>query len=135
MQTAQALSIQEFVKSLSTSGSRREGDLERRLEPRYAVALVVDVLPLNVRGIPCGSRRKAVTRDLSAHGIGLFADIPFETKYLRLWLPIGPEGQVEVLAEVLRCEPFAFMFNIGGRFVADTQPEFRPLPVSSADDE
>jgi hypothetical protein len=109
--------VLRFVRDIGSAGHYRKERDERRRENRYALAMVVDLVPLDAGMTPCGPPQRGVTRDLSPSGIGLFAEIPLQAKFLRVLLPIHPIERVEVLVEILRCEPFGFLYNIGGRFV------------------
>lgn len=112
--------VHHYVDTLRASRRYRVFYTERRSAPRIAIAMVVELIPLDRTLRPCGSPQQGVTRDISKHGIGLFAAVPVETRYLRVYLPIQPEGiPSEVLVEVLRCEPFGAVFDIGGRFVGE----------------
>lgn len=115
-------SVGEYVDRLRATRRYRVLYNERRCEPRIAIALVVDLIPLDEVLRPCGEPQQGVTRDISKHGIGIFAAIPIETRYLRVYLTLQPDGiPSEVLVEVLRCEPFGVVFDIGGRFVAEDE--------------
>lgn len=111
--------VLRFLRNIRSTGHYRKERDERRAESRYALALVVDLIPLDADLVPCGPSQRGVTRDLSRTGIGLFAEVPLETRFLRVQLPIHPIERVEVLVEVLRCQPFGFLYNIGGRFVRE----------------
>lgn len=110
-----------FLRNIRSSGHYRKERDDRRAESRYALAMVVDLVPLDANMVPCGPSQRGVTRDLSRSGIGLFAELPLDTRFLRVQLPVHPVERVEVLVEVLRCEPFGFLYNIGGRFVDESR--------------
>ena len=115
-------SVAEYVDRLRSTRRYRVLYNERRCEPRIAIALVVDLIPLDEVLRACGGPQQGVTRDISKHGVGLFAAIPIETRFLRLYLPLDSDGpSSELLVEVLRCEPFGVVFDIGGRFVAQDE--------------
>ena len=115
-------SVAEYVDRLRATRRYRVLYNERRCEPRIAIALVVDLIPLDEVLRPCGAPQQGVTRDISKHGVGLFAAIPLETRYLRIYLPIDSDTPpTELLVEVLRAEPFGVVFDIGGRFVGEDQ--------------
>lgn len=115
-------SVGEYVDRLRATRRYRVLYNERRCEPRIAIALVVDLIPLDEALRPCGGPQQGVTRDVSKRGVGLFAAIPIETRYLRLYLPLEADAAPsELLVEVLRSEPFGVVFDIGGRFVAEDE--------------
>jgi hypothetical protein len=115
-------SVAEYVDRLRATRRYRVLYNERRCEPRIAIALVIDLIPLDEVLRPCGGPQQGVTRDISKHGVGLFAAIPIETRFLRLYLPLESGGSPsELLVEVLRSEPFGVVFDIGGRFVAEDE--------------
>lgn len=114
--------VAKYVDDLRSTRRYRVFFSDRRSEPRIAVAMVVDLIPLDGTMRPCGPPQQGVTRDISKQGVGLFASIPTEARYLMVYLPIQPEGTVsDVLVEVLRCEPFGVVFDIAGRFVGEDE--------------
>lgn len=117
---ANATTVHDLVRTLRTIGYRPSDGPERRAQPRYAISLPVDVQPLNADHHPCGPARRVVTRDISEQGIGLLSDRPIETQYLRIEIPTPSGEPVEALVEVLRCRRHAFLYDIGGRFVTDS---------------
>ena len=115
-------SVGHYVDGLRATRRYRVLYNERRCEPRIAIALVVDLIPLDQVLRPCGDPQQGVTRDISKHGVGLFASVPVQTRFLRVYLPLAPGGNVsELLVEVLRCEQFGEVFDIGGRFVGEDE--------------
>jgi len=58
----------------------------------------------------------AVTRDLSATGLGLLHTKPVKAKYLRVTIPMADKDK-QLTIGVLRCEPIGRFWDVGGRFV------------------
>jgi hypothetical protein len=107
--------IAAFIGQL-TSGVFIPGK-ERRKEPRYAVAIIVEVQPLDKDFQPAGDVFRVVTRDISASGIGILDSRPVDCKYLAVQLT-NPEGeQMQMVMEVLRCQRLGNIYDIGGRFI------------------
>ena len=110
-----------FVERL-TSGVFTPGK-ERRKEPRYSVATIVEVQPLDEAFQPEGDAFRVVTRDISASGIGILDSRPVHSKYLAVQLT-SPEGeQMQTVMEVLRCQPLGNIYDIGGQFVTGQDTE------------
>ncbi len=92
---------------------------ERRKEPRYSVATIVEVQPLDEEFQSQGDVFQVVTRDISASGIGILDSRPVNCKYLAVQLT-SPEGrQMQMVMEVLRCQPMGNIYDIGGKFVTE----------------
>jgi hypothetical protein len=105
----------DFVHELRAA--RGVAGIDRRGEPRYPLAVVVEFIPLDDFYRDCGPARKAVTRDLSEAGIGFFCESPIDAAFLRVKLPSQGERHAELIVKVLRCERRDFLFDIGGRIV------------------
>ena len=91
--------------------------VERRAEERYPLAVLVDFIPLDRCQRPCGPAERAVTRDLSRSGIGLFAEREVAAEFLRVRITAWAGRRAELLVQVLRCEPRDFMYDVGGRIL------------------
>ena len=108
--------IGEFVTQLAREYFMDGPD--RRSEPRYRITLPVIVEPLNEELKPTGLRFRAVTRDISEGGIGLICQDPVSgTLKLEISSPSGIE--LNVIAEVNRCESVGYYFNVGCEVVTD----------------
>lgn len=95
---------------------------DRRAEPRLRVTMPVSVAPLTEEMIPLGYRVRGVTRDISEHGIGLVCQDPVAAKYIMLKLASPQVAEIEVIAEVLRCRPVGYYFDVGcGFYYPDQQ--------------
>lgn len=90
---------------------------ERRSDERHPLTVVVDFVPLDSRQQPCGKPAKAITRDLSCDGLGLFTEARVDAPFLRVKLPACDHRRLELLVEVVRCERMDFMFDLGARIV------------------
>ena len=110
---------------------------ERRAQPRHPARACVEVLPLDRRRNPCGDYRFAVVQNVSERGIALLADVPAQTEFLRVWLPVGLADSSEVLAEVAWRSPARGPGLIGGRLVSaesdgpSADAELSPVPLGS----
>ena len=92
---------------------------DRRAEPRLRVTLPVNIQPLDDSLQPLGYRARAVTRDISESGIGLVCQDPVSASYLALELPTPGGDCFEVAAQVLRCRPVGYYFDVGCQFVVE----------------
>jgi hypothetical protein len=114
-QPTQAIDV--FIGRL-TSGvyaSRKE----RRKEPRFSLAAVIDVQPLDAEFRPVGGFYQVVTRDISRSGIGILDTRPVKSTYLALHIVNFQGEKLDVVAQVLRCQQLgaAGVYDIGCRFV------------------
>jgi len=89
---------------------------DRRGHPRYHFTVAVDVQPLDEEYNPSGERFVAVTRDLSAVGLGLLHTKAVKAKFLRVTIQLADEDK-QLTIEVLRSEPIGRFWDVGGRFV------------------
>ena len=106
-----ALFVEDLAREYFADGP------DRRSEPRYRMTLPVQVQPLDDQMQPVGDVFRAVTRDISAHGIGLVCQDPTAARHLMLQLQTPMHDHITVAIEVLRCQPVGFYYDIGGRFV------------------
>ena len=109
--------IESFVSRLAREYFMDGPD--RRVEPRLRVTLPVNLQPLDDDLNPLGYRSRAVTRDISASGIGLVCQDPVNASYLMLSLPTPAGESLEVVAKVLRCRPVGYYFDVGCQFAVD----------------
>ena len=105
----------DFVHELRAA--RGVAGIDRRGEPRYSLAVIVEFVPLDDFYRECGPARKAVTRDISEAGIGFFCEAPIDAQFLRVKLPRNGDRSVELIVRILRCERRDFLFDVGGRIV------------------
>ena len=112
---AGAVEVKAFVEQLA-----REYFLDgpdRRSEPRLRVTLPVSIGPLTEEMTLVGYRVRGVTRDISEHGIGLVCQDPLAAKFITLQLSSPRVTEIDLIAEVLRCRPVGYYFDVGCRFV------------------
>lgn len=96
--------------------------IDRRSEPRYRLTIQVRVQPVDEYENVIGAAVRAVTRDLSVGGIGLNCQDPLNGKLIvQLESPSGTK--LRTLAEVLRCEPIGYYFDVGCRFLCEAQTD------------
>jgi len=104
----------EFVKQLPPVAPEVA---DRRNRPRRLVATTCVVTPLDAHGEPSGAAFRAVTRDVSTTGIAMLFTRPVEAPKLKIQLPRFGGTTVEVLANVIRCEPLGPYYDVAGEFV------------------
>lgn len=103
----------DFVKRVA---SELGPSHDRREHPRHHFTVAVEVQPLDDELNPSGEPFAAVTRDLSAVGIGLLHTRAVLVKFLQVTI-LAPGGLKRLTVEVLRCESIGRFYDIGGKFV------------------
>ncbi len=91
--------------------------VERRSDRRYLMAVPVLAQPVDAEHNPIGGAFAVVTRDISPKSIGLVHTDKVDHQWLALQMRLAGE-LVNVLVEVLWCEPLGPFEYVGGRFVA-----------------
>jgi hypothetical protein len=76
-------SIHDFQMLLEEIAQRSSDD-DRRQDNRVATSLLIFVQPLDNQFRPQGQPFKAITRDLSANGLGFFHEFPFPTNFAQI---------------------------------------------------
>ena len=97
---------------------------DRRTEPRMRITLPVVIERLDENGERLEYPIRGVTRDLSHSGIGFVCQDPVGTKHVAFQLSSPCGVSIEVIAEVLRCEPIGYYYNVGCKFVSAQQVGF-----------
>jgi hypothetical protein len=92
---------------------------ERRAETRLRITLPVVCTPLDEHFASLGYSVRAVTRDISPSGVGLMCPDPIATQYVAIRLESLQGEQLDAVAEVLRCQPLGFYYDVGGKFVTE----------------
>ncbi|MBC8355482.1 MAG: PilZ domain-containing protein [Planctomycetes bacterium] len=92
--------------------------LEERRFPRYKLTVEVWVQPVNDDFEPLGEPFTAISRDISAGGIGIMHTRAVRDKHLWLRLVTLGGGTMNVVVEVLRCRSVGMFYDIGAKFVA-----------------
>lgn len=90
---------------------------DRREEPRLRITMPLILKPLDDRMRPLNYQVRAVTRDLSPNGIGLICQDPVNGKFLSFNLVSPCGAELNVIAEVLRCEAYGYYYDVGCTFV------------------
>ena len=90
---------------------------DRRAEARFRVTLPVSLRLLDEDFVPLRYNVRAVTRDISESGLGLVCQDPVNAKHLSLQLSSPGGEQFTVFAEVLRCRPVGYYFDVGCKFI------------------
>lgn len=107
--------IARFVAKVA--GQYRRPANERRAEPRYRMITPAVVQPMDDNFQLQGEAHGAITRDLSAHGVGILDVQPVRTPFVALELT-APDGErLQTIVEVLRCRRIGGFYDIGGRFM------------------
>ena len=125
----QPRSLSEVLQLVGTerpTPDPRHAGRERRAAQRFLWYEPIDVQPLTEALAPCGERRRAITRDISARGLGLYAYLPPEAKFLRAWLAVGGHAPAEVLLQIVHRSPFLDAYNIWTR-LCEKDPA-QPVP-------
>jgi hypothetical protein len=91
--------------------------VDRRIEPRLRVTLPVRIVPVSEDRTPQSYCLRGVTRDISESGIGLVCQDPITEPLISIQLSTPRSQEIEVFAEVIRCRPVGYYFDIGGLFV------------------
>ncbi len=96
---------------------------DRRAEPRIRITLPVYIHRLDEHFHRLEPSVRGVTRDLSRRGAGFVCQDPIGTKFVEFEL-LSPCGtSLNVTAEVLRCEPLGYYYDVGCKFVVSRANE------------
>ncbi len=111
--------IAEFIDDLTTGMPTVGGiEIERRLSPRFALSIPVEVQPLDNDFKPQGESFQVVTRDISATGVR-FGDVrKSETKFFAMHLTSPAGVQMRTIVEIV------FRIQRGPRNVDDIGGKF-----------
>lgn len=95
---------------------------DRRAEPRIRITLPVVIYRLDGKFRRLEYPVRAVTRDISSRGVGLVCEDPVGTQFVTFKLESPCAFNLEVVAEVLRCDPVGYYFDVGCRFLIQQEP-------------
>jgi len=104
--------------------------VEERREPRHKIAIEVLAQPLDPDFQPTSEPFKAMSRDISAGGLGLVHTRSISDKHLLVKLEVPSGSRMTLVMEVLRCRPMGLFYDIGGRFVARLNSEEQTARVT-----
>jgi hypothetical protein len=124
--------LREFVERLAAEVTREQIEERRHpRHPRHRLMTEVWVQPVDKNFDPTAAAFMAMTRDISADGIGIVHNRAIRDRYLWLRLKTPSNQRMNVVVEVVRCRPVGNFYDIGGRFVAklDEAPGFE-MPES-----
>lgn len=107
---------EDLVDFVARVGGQLAPSHDRREYTRFYFAVPIRVQPLDDFFRPTGVSFAAVTRDLSAAGIGVLYTKPVKSKYIEITVDFPPDHKI-LTVEVLRCKPIGSFYDIGGRFV------------------
>lgn len=108
--TENGAEIRSFVTELAREYLLDAPD--RRAEPRYQLTLPVILRPADSEFQPIGAIIRAVTRDLSAGGIGLMCQDPLSCNVIVDFTSMAGRRLV-AKAQVLRCDARGVLFRGG----------------------
>ena len=108
--------VDDLIKRLTDEGLYYQGP-DRRREPRHAIAIEVNVIPLDAELQAAGCDFVATTRDISSGGISLIHTESTDCPFLAVEIAIPGERPFQAAVEVLRCSPVGPYFEIAGKFV------------------
>jgi hypothetical protein len=91
--------------------------LDRRAFQRTAVAVEVRLQPMDSSFAPAGEVFTAITRDISASGVGLVSTRPVKAAFLSLQLPATQNQPPQWVVRVSRCQPMGGFYDVGTSFV------------------
>ena len=114
--------IADFIQKLTKGMQPQRGvHQERRQTPRYRVSTIVRLQPVDEGFQPDGEAFRAVTRDISAGGLGFADTRPIGTKFVGVRMT-APDGDgMMLMMEVVRCQQRRHAYDIGGRFVTQAE--------------
>ena len=108
--------IQQFIDELTTAIDKWQG-LERRAEPRHAIALPVKVTPFDGATRQFGETFQAVTRDVSTRELSILCPHQFAADLILLEFLQPERCRVQVGLKVRRCRPLGPFWDVAGRFI------------------
>lgn len=107
--------VDSFLKQLALDFLLDGND--RRVEPRHTITVECTLTPVDRSGqVISDAPATAITRDISTGGIGLTSRDPLHG-LMRIELTSLSGTELCACAEVIRCEPSGYYFNVGCRFV------------------
>jgi hypothetical protein len=109
------LQFDEFLNDISAAESPSH---ERRAEKRYDYFTMVMVTPLDNDLQPSGGPFPALTRNISASGIGLVHSRPIHGPFVKFDLP-HRDTTLRVIVKILRCNQLLCGDNRLGDFAVD----------------
>ena len=96
---------------------------ERRAAPRHRVIIPVSVIPATADGEPTAAGFRALTRDISTHGVCLLSVRPVESSHMVVQFVTESTGTFTVLVEIVRQNPLGPLFETAGRFLVPIAEE------------
>ena len=95
---------------------------ERRSEDRQRLVIPVMVTPFDSEWRPAGDMFHAVTRDMSASGIGLIATRSVHSPFFGLLTrSLTSCEDMLVIVQPTRCRHVGFYYDIGGKIIEATR--------------
>ena len=91
--------------------------VERRTVERTSVTLPVGITLLDENHQPQHYCYEAISRDISAKGIGLVTTSPISNRFVQLKIEPCRHEPFEVIAKVVYCNDLGYYFQIGCEFV------------------
>lgn len=113
--------VRAFIKDVEKAyllESSRVNGTERRSVERMNVTMPVRVTTLNDQLKPLDYHYHAVTRNISANGVGLVTTNPIGRSYVQLTFEPYHGELFTIVAKVVHCGDVGYYFQIGCEFVA-----------------
>jgi hypothetical protein len=98
-------------------------DVERRADPRRAIAAPVATIPLDPFFLPAGEPFTGMAHNISAGGIALIHTRSVATPYLALELTLDSATEMRVVIQVVRCQTVGLFYEIAGPFLVRIAPQ------------
>ena len=108
--------LSELVQRLTEEFHDFESIRDRRSGTRLRRAIPVLVQPISKNFRPLASCFQALTRDISTRGIGLISIKSIQYQFVAIRLTMNGK-QIDVAAEVLRCEQLGIYYVVGCQFI------------------
>lgn len=112
--------IRKFVAEIESyymlERSRPQG-IERREVERINVTMPVQITRLDEQFVPLSYQYHAITRDVSAKGVGMVSSNPIGLNFILMTFQPYYGEAYNAIAKVNRCEEIGYYFSIGCEFL------------------
>jgi c-di-GMP-binding flagellar brake protein YcgR len=114
---ALGLPVKAVADFLTKLDDASDFEIERRASPRQAVVMQVAVVPVDRELKQCGDSFLALSKDISAGGIGLLHTRAITASHVVVELTARDGNLLQLLAKVVRCQAVHRFYEIGLQFV------------------